>query len=332
MKVLVTGANGFLGANIIREFNSRKIPTKAFMRESADKRSLADLEYEVYYGNITRQDDVLEASLDCDYIVHAAANTGPSPTKYKHYQAVNVEGTRNVIEAVKLSGVKRLVFISTANTIGFGDQQKPGTEKSFFSSEFYNSGYATSKLLAEKMIQNEVIENQLDAIILNPTFMIGPADAKPGSCTILFNILNRPIVVMPPGGKNFIHVKDVAIACCEALTKGRSGDRYLLANKNISYSDFFKTVNYVTDENQFLLTLPVWVLLFAGGLGSLLRLAGINSKLTLLNARLLCIKNYYSGKKAVKTFGLRLRPIDTAIEEALEWFVKNEYLKSLNPV
>jgi len=332
MKVLVTGANGFLGANIIRELNRRKIPAKAFIRESADKKSLEGLNYEVFNGNITRQQDVIKASQDCDYIVHAAANTGPAPTNYKHYQSVNVEGTRNVIEAAKNTGVKRLVFVSTANTIGFGDQETPGTEDVLFSHEFSHSGYATSKLMAEKMIQNAVIEDQLNAIILNPTFMIGPSDAKPSSCMILLNIFNRPIVVMPPGGKNFIHVKDVAIACCESLTRGQSGDRYLLANKNMSYSDFFKMVNCVTEENQSLIILPKWMLLVCGGLGSLLCMAGINTKLTLLNARLLCLNNYYSGQKAVEVFDLKLKPIDTAVEEALEWFIKNEYLKCLNPV
>lgn len=331
MKVLVTGANGFLGANIIRELNRRLIPARAFVRESADMKSLSGYSFETYYGDITERKQVVEASFGCDYVVHAAANTGPAPTGYDFYHPVNVLGTRNVIEAVKINGIKRLVFISTANTIGYGDKESPGFEDNPISPLFSKSGYALSKLEAERIIKKEVDEGHLDAIILNPTFMIGPADAKPSSGMVLLNIVDRPVAFLPPGGKNFIHVRNVASACCEAFTKGRSGERYLLANDNISFSDFFEMVNNISGKKQSLIVLPKWLLLAIGSMCSLLLFLGIRTKLTYLNSKLICIDNYYSGQKAVETFGLKFKPIKKAVDEALDWYVKNEYLKPPYP-
>jgi len=294
-------------------------------------KSLQGCSFEVFHGSITDRNRVLEAVEGCDYIIHAAANTAPSPNNYLHYLPVNVLGTRNLIEAAKSCHVKRLVFISTANTIGYGDSQFPGIEIKPIIAPFTQSGYAISKCEAERYILKAVNKDKLNAIILNPTFMIGPGDAKSSSSKILFNIINHRLVLLPNGGKNFIYVKDVATACCEALKKGKSGERYLLANENKSYKEFFELVSNLTDEKQSVIILPKRLVGFMGFFGSLLQILGIQFDLTHVNAKILGINNYYSGKIAEEIFDLKLTPINMAVIDALDWFVKNEYLKQPIP-
>ncbi|MBT3244917.1 MAG: NAD-dependent epimerase/dehydratase family protein [Bacteroidetes bacterium] len=331
MKVLVTGANGLLGANIVQELNRRRIQVRVFVRKNADMSGLDGCDFEVFRGNITHKDAVIEAAHSCDYIIHAAANTGPAPSNYWYYHPVNVSGTKNVIEAAKTTSSKRIVFISTANTMGYGSCEDPGVENRLIDPLFEQSGYARSKLEAENLIVEAVNENQIKAIILNPTFMIGPRDAKPSSGRILLSILNHRLVILPPGGKNFIHVKDVAWASCEALSKGKPGEKYLLANKNLSYKEFFNVVNSISEEKQSLVIIPKAFLVAAGYIGSLLHRLQIKTDLNRINAKILCVHNYYSGQKAARTFSLNYSPLETALEEALDWFAKNEYLQLPNP-
>jgi len=325
MKVLVTGANGLLGANVVRELVKREYDVRIFARETSDLSGLHGVEFERINGDILDPDSIDKAVEGCDYVIHSAANTIQWPTDYIHYEPVNVNGTKHMIEAVKKHAVKRFVFVSSANAFGNGTKERPGMELNEFSGFRLGSGYMISKFVAQQMVLDEVGRNNLQAIVVNPTFMIGPYDSKPSSGQIIVMGMGKKVQVSPPGGKNFIHVNDAAIGTCNALTMGRTGECYLLASENLSYREFFALLNQVTGETPKSLSLPGALLKTIGVAGTLVekifrKPVGLN----LVNARLLCLDNYYTGKKAVKALELPQTPIETAIREAIEWFRENK--------
>jgi dihydroflavonol-4-reductase len=233
MKILVTGANGFLAANIVRELIARNFEVRGMVRKNADMCSLQGISFEIFYGNITCADDVDKAVSGCDVVIHAAADTSQRFSNAAPLLKVNVEATRLLVEASKKHSVQRFIFISTGNTIDFGTKENPGHEGNPLGKLFQKSGYALSKLEAEELILNEVRINNFNAVIVNPTFMIGPFDAKPSSGRILQMMYPNRVVFIPKGGKNFTPAKDAAAAICNSISMGKPGERYLLAGENL---------------------------------------------------------------------------------------------------
>jgi dihydroflavonol-4-reductase len=324
MKVLVTGANGFLAANVVRELLARNFEVRGLVRKNADTRSLQGVLFEIFYGNITDPDDVDKAVSGCDVVIHAAADTSQRYSNAAPLLKVNVEATRLLVEASKKHSVQRFIFISTGNTIDFGTKENPGHEGNPLGKLFQKSGYALSKLEAEELILNEVKNNGFDAVIVNPTFMIGPFDAKPSSGRIFKMMYPNRVVFIPKGGKNFTPVKDVSVAICNAISMGKPGERYLLAGENLSYREFLKIVR--KGKKTIPILIPDCLLISFGAFCSLLRFLGIHAELSLNNARILASNDYYTGEKAVRELNMPQTPIHIAVSEAVRWFQKHRML------
>ncbi len=328
MKALVTGANGFLASNVVRELNRRGYNVRAMVRSTADLRSLQGTDCELFYGNITNIIHTAEAVKDCDVVIHVAADTSQHYTNVESYMRTNVLGTLNMLEAAVKNSVKRFIFISTANTFGYGTKSNPGNEKMPPKYPFTASGYALSKMKAQELVLEYANSRKIEAVVVNPTFMIGPYDTKPSSGKIITMIYNRKFVPVPAGGKNFIHVADVAVGICNAIDKGKSGSCYLLANENLSYSEFYTKLAKIAGKRFYQIKLPPWLLHVTALLAKLAGKSGFRSDLNPVNARILGVDNYYSSKKAVSELMLPQTPVDIAIYDALEWFRQIGYLKN----
>ena len=139
---------------------------------------------------------------------------------------------------------------------------------------------------------------------------------------------NRKIVPVPPGGKNFVHVADVANGICNAIDRGKSGTCYLMANENLSYSEFYSKLEKAYGRSFYQLKLAPRFLNVLGTIGTLAVKSGFRSDLNLINAKILCVGNYYSSARAVSELGLPQTPVDKAIADALEWFAQAGYIKN----
>ena len=327
IKVLVTGANGLLGSNIVRELLNRGIQTRAMVRANADLLSLDGCDTEYFFGHITSPEDTFKAAAGCDYIIHSAAITDQTLTRLDDYMKVNVDGTQNIIDAAFVNNIKRLVYISSTNSIGHGTKDDPGTEDRPPMKPYTESHYAVSKFMAEQKVMKAVNKNGLDAIILNPSFMIGPYDSKPSSGKLLLIGYRDKIVFLTYGGKNFVPVEDVAVASCNALKKGRRGERYLLTNSNLSYKEFYDIVDDITGFKRIKVIMPSWMVKCTGLLGSLAARTGKQVLLNYNNARILTVRNFYCADKAVKELDFPQSDIKSAIIKALNWFRENNYIK-----
>lgn len=329
MKVLITGANGLLAANTIRELNHRGIPVRGLVRKTSNLLSLEDAQFEKVYGNIINYEDVYDAADGCNVIIHAAANTGQKPSDQKSDD--DLIAIRNMIKVVELQKISRLIFVSSANTFGYGSLESPGNEKTPISEIFQQSLYAKKKLKAQELVIKAARHGNIDALVVNPTFLIGPYDAKPSSGRSILMYMNNRVAFYPPGGKNFVATKDAAVAICNAITKGKSGECYLLAGENLSYKQFYEKVKIVTGIDKPLIPIPLYLLKAMGFGGSFLNRFGFAFELTKENACILSIHNYYSSKKAQNELEMPKSNIELAIDEAYQWFLLNDYLKIQKP-
>ena len=328
MRVLITGANGLLGANVARVLFRAGEQIVLFVRPNAGLTGVVDLPCQIIYGDIQDAEAVANAVNQVDAVIHAAATTDMNPHPFSYYESININGTKNVIRAMVANTGKRLIYVSTANTFAPGRKRVPGNELNGFSFFNYNSGYINSKYIAQQIVLESVEKYNLDAVVINPTFMIGAYDAKPSSGKIILFGLRSRLTWCPPGGKNFVCVHDVAKGVRTALYQGKKGHCYLMAGENLSYKEFFHTLNEVTGEKHRIIVVPKAILYAAGIIGSFLNLLNF-TKVTfnLTNIRLLSIDNYYSGAKAQLEFSLKATPVKFAIAEALEWFNNNGYIK-----
>ena len=326
-KILVTGANGLLGANIVRQLNNLGYLPKAMTRRSSNKLSLRGTRYELFEGDITNEKDVFEAVSDCDYVIHSAARTTPSPSNLEAYRASNITATKILIKASGYYKIKRFIFVSTANCFTNGTLKNPGNERGGFMPWLKDSGYAYSKFLAQEEVLMHVKKHAFPAIVVNPTFMIGANDSKPSSGKLLLYGYNKKIVFYPIGGKNFVNVEYVADAICRALTNGELGEAYLLAGKNMSYRDFFVQIARQTGKRKILIPIPSVFLMAIGRFSDILEnLFSLSLPLSSVNAKLLNLDNYFTNKKAVLDLSMKNTEIEIAVKDALNWFKKNGYL------
>lgn len=326
MKVLVTGANGLLASNLVRELLDSGYEVRAMVRENSNLLSLKKVDVELFKGEITNQQDVRKAFAGCEVVVHAAANTNQWPTHYEAYRKTNVDATQSILDEAVRRNVERFIFVSSANAFDPGSKEMPGTEDSPFS-QAGKSGYMTSKYQAQKLVLNEYHRSGLPALIVNPTFMLGKYDGKPSSGQIILMALQKSLMAYPSGGKNFVHVADVARGIVNAISLGKSGECYLMANENLSYREFFEKLRMVNGQAQSLVRMPRSFIHLAGVLGSLYEnLSGKPAKLNSVNARLLCTDNYYTPAKAIRELNMPQTPVTRAIEDALEWFTQYGYL------
>lgn len=322
-KVLVTGANGFLGCNLTRELYRQGYEVRVMVRPQAELKGLADIPCELYYGHVDVKQHVYEAMAGCEMVVHAAAITDQWDIAFEEYESINFTATRFMTEAALHYGVERFIFVSTANTMAPGSKEQPGTELNGFTLFSADSGYITTKYLAQQFVLEQVELKNLPAVIVNPTFMIGPYDIKPSSGKLLLYGVGKKLLFYPPGGKNFVYIGDVCTGIVNAIDNGKPGECYLLANQNLSYKQFFRMVN----PNAILVQIPNFILKLAGVLGSLKqRLFRRAGKLNNTTAYLLCLDNYYSGKKSERELALSYTPVELAVEEALDWFKENNYI------
>lgn len=325
--VLVTGANGLLGSNIVSQLITKGYNVRAIVRKGSNRNALKDLNCEITEGNITNIFDLETALEGCSFVIHSAARTRQFPNNWKLYRQANINSTALLIESCKKHNIKRFIYVSTANCFSNGTLENPGTEESGFMSWLKRSGYAYSKYIAQQMVLEEAMQNNFPAIVVAPTFMIGARDAKPSSGKLLIYGLKNRIIFYPPGGKSFIDVEHAAEATVNALQKGKIGECYLLSGANLSYRDFFVELKKYHKKNQLLIPIPIYCLKMVAYFFSLMEfIFRISLPLNLTNLRLLCLDNYFNNNKARSELELKTTSIHSSIEKAKHWFKMNKYL------
>src|SRR5262245_12666993 len=234
MNCLVTGASGFIGANLVHELTQRGHHVRALVRRGSDLRGLAGIKHEPATGDITEIATLQRAMEGCDWCFHVAATYQLWMRNYEPMYATNVQGTRMVLEAALAAGCSRIVYTSTVGCIGLPEghsgQVDPTNEAAPVSAAQMTTHYKLSKWQAERMAL-EFAARGAPVVIVNPTAPIGPRDVKPTPTgKVIVDFLNREMPAYLDTGLNWVHVRDVALGHILAAERGRLGERYILGH------------------------------------------------------------------------------------------------------
>ena len=235
MNCFVTGASGFIGANLVHELVARGHRVKALLRPASDLRGLAGLDFERVPGNVTDPAACAAALRGCDWCFHVAASYHLWLRHYAPMYAANVDGTRNILQAAIQARCSRIVYTSTVGCIGLppatrGQAGAPSDETAAVNPAHLANHYKISKWRAEQ-VALEFARTGAPVVIVNPSAPVGPRNVKPTPTgQVIVDFLNRRMPAYLDTGLNWVHVRDVAVGHILAAEKGRVGERYILGN------------------------------------------------------------------------------------------------------
>jgi Nucleoside-diphosphate-sugar epimerases len=321
MRVLVTGATGFLGGNLLRMLCDDGHYVRYLSRQG--RVALVALDYpqaECCEGDLNDSLSLEKACKDIDWVFHAAAIVSSLERDRSQMELVNVEGTKSLFYAACKAGVKRFVHISSVDTIGIQGKYGIANEDTLSNFSTLRNPYPDTKLAAEKfLLQNKYSDIQI--VVVNPGFMIGSYDTHGTSSRIIYEILNKKGLFAPSGGNSFVDVKDVCRGIILAAEKGKSGERYILAGHNLTYREFFKKVAVLCHRPKPLTVLPAFITLSAAfAIEKMSLIVGKKPMVTKNDAAFSLLPHYYSSQKAEKELGYVIHPIEPAIVDAITWF------------
>ncbi len=324
MKVLITGATGLLGGNTLRLMAAdKRFELRALVREKSNRAAFAGLDAEPAPGDIRDRASLDKAVKGCEYLIHAAASVSQWRPNRAMMREVNVEGTRNVLAAALAAGVKRVVYVSTVDTLGLSSLERPADETCEHESmAAFGNPYIDTKYEAEQAAL-EIARQGLDLVIVKPTYMIGEWDVKPSSGQMVIQVAKGRAPGCPGGGNNFVDVLDVARGIVLALEKGRAGEAYILANRdgNLTYREMFTLIARVAGVRPPYFRIPYPLALAAGyGFDLAGRLLGFEPDVNSVTARMGYAPHYYTPEKAIRELDLPQSPLEPAIKRALDWF------------
>ncbi|MBI4641931.1 MAG: NAD-dependent epimerase/dehydratase family protein [Candidatus Tectomicrobia bacterium] len=327
MKALVTGATGFIGANLVRELLHDGIETRVIIRKESDTRNIDRLDIDIAYGDLRDAHSLVSALKGCTLLFHVAAfYTLWLPDRRVIYE-INVEGTKNILGAALEEGVERVVYTSTVGTIGF-PKDRLGSEEDFPSPEELVNDYKRSKWIAE-VEALKLCQKGLPLVVVNPTAPVGPRDIKPTPTgQVIVDFLSRKIPGYVETGLNVVDVEDVARGHILAAQKGKIGERYILGHQNLSLKEIFLLLEEITGLPAPTLRIPYRIALVAGYLNEALsKMTGIPPRVPLDGVKMAKKFMYVDSSKAVKELELPQSSVKGALEKAVSWFKEHGYMR-----
>lgn len=328
MRILVTGATGLLGSNLVRLLIDRGYPVGVFIHTRSYTKTLQNLPIKKHFGDVLDPESVEAAVQEYDVVVHAAAITGYWPSRSKKVREVNIEGTRVIINAVKKYNLKRLIYIGSGSSCNAPENKTILNHSHLlFAGAKYGLDYVDSKYIALQMVLQEAKQNGLPALAILPTFMIGPYDSLPTSGKLILALAKQKLKFYTSGGRNFVHVLDVATAIANSIEKGHLGKYYVTGHENLTYKEFFDKVTKVAGVPSPHYQLSDNIVKLAGFVGSLKgRFLGGEPLISYPAAKIACDKLYISCNEAVQELNMPQTPVETAIKECVDWMNNNKHL------
>ncbi|MBO83831.1 MAG: hypothetical protein CL927_00615, partial [Deltaproteobacteria bacterium] len=314
MKVLVTGATGFIGANLVRHLLQRDDEVHCIIRKK--RMAIEGLDLHLHQIPLNDDHDSVEAlarAMDgCEAVYHVAGLFDPSVGGAQRMRSVHVFGLRGLLRAAEKVGIRRMVVCSSSVTVGYGPRDAPGDEETFLDAEKVYGGqgatlraYHDTKLQAEHMAAGW---EGVDTVIVNPDYIVGAWDVKPTSGQLIVAMSKLPfsVPVHPKGGKCFMDADDCALGHILAFERGTRGRRYLLGAHNLSYREFMGISAEALGKAPPRIPVPDRVMRLAGRVGGLLhardahRFAGLDPSVL----RAMQEERYRTAQRAVDELGV----------------------------
>jgi dihydroflavonol-4-reductase len=315
----VTGASGFIGGAVARALLRRGSQVRVLLRPGAVPNVPEPGEVEIARGDLRDARAVCAAARGCDAVFHVGAIYSFAAPE-SEVLAVNVGGTRNVLEAVRAAG-GRLVYTSSIATVG-GMRNGVLPDERSMPSGLPPGPYKKSKWVAEALVREQA-QRGLDAVIVNPTFPVGVGDVKPTPTGALIrDFLDGRMPAYVDTGMNVVDVDDVAEGQLLAFERGQRGERYILGHANLTMRDFLEELAVIAGRKAPRIRMPHLVALGLAHVDSFVagRIFRRPPRIPLEGVRTAREIMFASCHRAVRELGLRQTPVRDALAKAVRWF------------
>jgi dihydroflavonol-4-reductase len=322
VQICVTGATGFLGANLTVMLLEYGYKVRCLKRPNSRTDHLAQYPIEWRDVDVTRTETIVEGFDGCSVVFNCAGRIGFHRVSYEDAHRINVTGVEHIIDAARQTGIERLIHCSTASTIGLRDDGAPSDESVPYNWDRFglDNVYSQTKRQGEERIY-QAVETGMNAVIVNPCFMVGPIDPKPSSGQLLLQIARGKMAGYPSGANNFVDVRSVCLGMIQAWKRGKTGEKYLLGGRNLSYREFFSLVAETAGEKPPAFRIPKAVALTGGFFGNVLStITRHECAITTQSIKISYANHVFSSEKAKTDFGYHTAPLDKAVEDALAWY------------
>ncbi len=320
-RVAITGASGLLGSNLAAELLAGGHHVVATRRRGTKVAHLSDLAIEWRDADLGSTDALAKAFAGAEAVFHCAAAVSVKREVTPEMTDANVTGTDRVIDACVIAGVGRLIHTSSVVAVGLTTTNEPCDETARWNFEELglSDAYAKTKHLSEERVH--AARDRIDAVIVNPTFMFGPRDARPSSGKMIIDVTTRRVPSWTPGYNNFVDVRDVARGMLLAWTKGARGERYILGGHDMTYRECFATIARTAGVKPPRFGAPYAVARLLGAFGDLQEWRGKDSMVNTTQIRYAYSDRFrFTSAKAQRELGYTFGPLAPAIADALAWF------------
>lgn len=329
MRVLVTGATGFVGGMVARELVHAGHEVRLIVRPEADRRQVCKLPVEISPGDIRDLDSLRRAVKGCAHVYHVAALYKLWVRHPREMYVSNVCGTENVLRAAQESGVEKVIYTSSVATLGLPSDGTAGNEDTPVSLADMIGDYKRSKFLAEQ-VALRYARAGLPVVIVNPSTPVGVGDLKPTPTgKVIVDFLNGKMPAYVDTGLNLVDVEDVARGHLLAAEKGQIGEKYILGHENLTLQQILALLAELTGRPAPRFKIPYALALgVAYADAALARLVpGREPFVPPVGVKLSKKKMFFDPSKAVRVLGLPQTPVREALRKAVLWFQENGYVR-----
>nr|WP_175558384.1 NAD-dependent epimerase/dehydratase family protein [Tessaracoccus bendigoensis] len=322
---IITGAEGFLGNNLVRELLGRGERVRALTYDSWPQPSLAGLDCEVVPADVTDEAALVRAFTTSpairSIVVHCAGIVSIASHVSKAVALVNVEGTRNVITACERTGVSRLVYVSSVHAITEPDPPRTITEvddAAGFDPDAVTGEYAKTKAEATALV---LAAGQLDCVVVHPGGLIGPNDfAESHTTRLIRDAAGGQLTAVVEGGYDFVDARDVAAAIVTAALEAPKGRTYLLSGAYTPVAELVNTIAELTGRKRRFTVLPLWFARLTAPLAELYyRIRRTKPLFTTYSLRTLQSPSDFSHARATEELGFAPRPLRQTLADTIAW-------------
>jgi len=320
-KVLVTGASGFIGSNLVARLVNDGYTVTTFGRSGTPSKKLRDLPIEHLSGDVTNIESIYKAMEGVDVVFHLAGLVSYKKKDVHRQYGVNVVGTRNVMEAALRCNVGRVIHTSSVAAMGIPKNGELGTEEIEYNLGGLGLNYCDSKYAAEQEVK-QIFKRGLPVITLSPGITFGEGDKHPHHHAIFTALAKGAMIGVPKGGVTFSDINDVVDAHVNAIEKGTPGDRYALVSANLTYREAAQVFSKVHGSRPPMFEIPASILI---GLGTLAEAAlpifGMQSPVSRQAAWLAQHKIFFSSNKAIAELDFKPTAFEDTIRRVAPYYL-----------
>lgn len=321
MKIFITGATGYIGNQLLKKLALQGEQINVLVRDVHTANLPVGKNIQLFKGDITYADSIEPAIKGCTQVYHCAAIAKMAIQDRKAFFDVNINGTKNMLEASLKAGIQKFVFTSSAAVFG-PSLNIPLTENDP-RVESFESDYDFSKHMAENIVRENVSKG-LNAVIVNPSRVFGPGPATYSNAVnrIIKQLMHKKLVLLPDINNyrsNFCYITDIVNGHLLAMEKGLAGENYILGGENISYRQLLASISEYTASKNYALKLPVNLL---KGLAFIYQLINRNTELSPRMITRLAKHRMLNSEKAINNLGYCITPFKEGIHKTIDHLKK----------